>query len=67
MAEAKERHEWSRAAAIVCKIHNCHCTETIEPADVHPLLQPAKREPDVTMTMGELGDMLGHQWPGLVE
>ncbi|HUT10069.1 MAG TPA: hypothetical protein VMY35_17340 [Phycisphaerae bacterium] len=67
MAEAKERSEWARAAAIVCEIHNCHCTDTIGPGDVHPILDDGPREPDAKMTMHELGEALHQQFPGGLE
>ena len=67
MAEGRRRAEWERAARIVCEVHNCHCTDesqTIELADVHPLLRRVKREPDAEMSISELGELLGHQFPG---
>lgn len=68
MAEARQRAEWARAAEIVAKVHNCHCTEPIAAADVHPLLRDAAPQAPVeTMTMAEVGELLGRKFPGRVE
>ena len=65
MAEERARGDWATTATIVCKIHDGFRAwfggDPLEPWQVHPILagSAAPREPEIRMTMGELGDMIG--------
>lgn len=68
MAQGRQRAEWQRAAAVVAKVHNCHCSDAIATEDVHPILRTGRpaEAPAEQMTMSEVGELFGHKWPGAV-